>query len=431
MAFKKNLFLLFLLCSVLSASSAQENTQTIAVSDSLMIPYDQAPAAADPILAKKWNQLQTRFFNLNFGVALILDHNITSQDEANVEQVGNVGSGTEFRGQRLIVSGNLLFFKNPWRYMISANYNGLDAPQDGKKFSFIDWNLEIPFGKRGGWLTVGKQKEGVGYEYVAPGTHLMFMERGSLVPAFVRQRNIGIRYSNSILNHRATYTLGLFNNYWETDKSFSDNGSQVTFRATGLPHYRSDAHLLHLGFGYRHSAAAGGSLSYKAKPEVNTAPSFINTGNITATASDLLMLEAVHVNGPFSIIAEYMQQYVRGTMETNVFNYWQAGASWFITGENRRYNKNNGNQGKLIPTRNLSFSKKNSYGALELDVRLTHSDLTNGLIDGGVFNRLSGGFSWYPNDQFRFSFNYGAGTLNRGGRTGAADFWQFRLQYEL
>ena len=115
MAFKKTLFLflLFLLCSVLSASSAQENTQTIAVSDSLMIPYDQAPAAADPILAKKWNQLQTRFFNLNFGVALILDHNITSQDEANVEQVGNVGSGTEFRGQRLIVSGNLLFFKNP------------------------------------------------------------------------------------------------------------------------------------------------------------------------------------------------------------------------------------------------------------------------------------------------------------------------------
>jgi len=124
-----------------------------------------------------------------------------------------------------MLTGQLLFFKNPWRYMVSYNYNGLDAPQDSKSFSFIDWNLDIPIGKKGGWFTVGKQKEGVGYEYCSPGSQLIFTERGSGTPSLVRQRNIGIRYSNSVLNHRLIYSVGAFNNYWETGKSFSDNGS--------------------------------------------------------------------------------------------------------------------------------------------------------------------------------------------------------------
>jgi hypothetical protein len=63
--------------------------------------------------------------------------------------------------------------KHPWRYMFSANYNGLDAPPD-TKFDFIDWNLEIPVGTKDGWITVGKQKEGVGMEYIMPGTQGLF-----------------------------------------------------------------------------------------------------------------------------------------------------------------------------------------------------------------------------------------------------------------
>ena len=213
------------------SASAQDINQIIeSFNDTAIIPREEAPLAAPPIMAKKWNQFKTKYFTLNFGLAFILDHNNVYQDDVNVQQVGEVGSATEFRGERFMLSGNLLFFKRPWRYMISANYNGLDAPQGEKAFSFIDWNFEIPFGKKGGWLTIGKQKEGVGHEYVAPGTQLMFMERGSGVPMFVRQRNIGIRYSNSILDHRATFTLGFFNNYWETGKSFSDNGSQITIQ---------------------------------------------------------------------------------------------------------------------------------------------------------------------------------------------------------
>lgn len=401
------------------------------LNDTAIIPREQAPMAADATMAKNWNQIKTKYFNLNFGAAFLFDYNVVNQDASNVEQVGEVGNASEFRGQRLVASGNLLFFKRPWRYMVSANFNGMDAPAGDKSFSFIDWNLEIPFGKKGGWVTLGKQKEGVGHEYVAPGTQLMFTERGSGVPMFVRQRNIGIRYSNSIMKQRATYTIGLFNNYWESGNSFSDNGSQVTIRATGLPQYKSDGDLMHIGVGYRFSGASNNKLSYKAKPEVNTAPAFINTGSLTATSSNLLMLELIKVNGSFSFIGEYMNNLVAMPAGNEHLQYITAGASWFITGENRKYNKNNGNLGKLIPKKNFSFKQGSGPGAFELGARFTRSDLDQGNIHGGTFNRWTGAFSWYPNAHFRFSINYGNGKLKTSDKNGRADFWQFRTQFEL
>lgn len=402
--------------------------------DTAVIAAEEAPAAADPIMDKKWNKIKTKYFTLNFGVAMFLDHNIINQDEKSVTQVGEVGDATEFRAQRLIFSGNLLFFKNPWRYMISANYNGMDAPQGSKAFSIIDLNLEIPFGTKGGWLTIGKQKEGVGHEYVAPGSQLTYTERGSGVPAFVKQRNFGIRYSNNLLKKRMTFTLGVFNNWIEkgNENSFSDNGMQVTSRVTYLPKYISDREFIHSGIGWRYSKAPGGKLSYKAKPEANTAPSFISTGSFDADASNILMLESIAVKGPFSFVGEYMQAFVKSdALRRKSFQYWQAGGSWFITGENRNYNKQTGNLGKLIPKKNFRFKKGGGPGAFEIGARYTYSDFSDGTIEGGRFGRFTGAFSWFPNAHFRFEIDYGNGRLKKNGITGKTDFWQFRMQFEL
>jgi phosphate-selective porin len=421
-----------LIISAFSISSYAQ-TDSAYVKDTVVISRDEAPMGAPPIMAEKWNQIKTKFFTLNIGFALILDYNIVPQDYNNIQQVDTIDPEVEFRGERAILSGELLFFKRPWRYMISANYNGLDAAQDGKLFSFIDWNFEIPFGKKDGWLTVGKQKEGVGYEYVLPGTQAPFMERGSGAPILVRQRNIGIRYSNSILEQRMTYTLGLFNNWWETGKSFSDNGSQFTSRVTGLPKYTSDRDLIHVGAGYRYTGATEGKLSYKGKPEANTAPSFINTGSFDAIGANTVMLELIGVKGPVSFVSELMTVFVNSTSAGNPsFSYWQIGGSWFITGDNRRYNKKTGNLGKLIPLKNFTpFKEGGGAGAFEVGLRYTQSDFTDKNIDGGIFGRVTGALSWYPDAHFRFEINYGLGRLDKKNLIGKADFWQFRAQYEL
>ncbi len=426
----KQIAFLLLAISAITKLGAQEKLGSI--NDTTTISKFEAPLSAPPILAKKWNQIHTKWFNLNIGAAFLLDHNILNQNDANIQQVGQVDPGTEFRGERIVLTGNILLFKNPWRYMVSANFNGLDAEPGSKKFDFIDWNLEIPFNGNAGWLSLGKQKEGVGMEYVAPGTQLGFMERGSGVPMFVRQRNIGIRYSNSVLNNRLAYTIGVFNNYWETGKTFSDNGSQFTFRVTGLPQYVSDRDLMHIGFGYRYTDATDGKLSYKAKPEANTAPSFISTGSFDAEAANTLMFEWIKVNGPLAIIAEYMNTAVKSAIKGNPrFDYFQLGASWFLTGENRRYNKQNGNLGKLMPKKNFKFQKGSGPGAFELGARYTYSNADAGLINGGVFKRFTTALSWYPNAHFRYEINYGYGGLYKNNLNGNSSFWQFRIQFEL
>jgi phosphate-selective porin OprO and OprP len=425
---KRSLFILSLLIYSV-ASYCQEGSASL--SDTMQVKKDVISTTAPPVMAKKWNQIKTRAFTLNIGACILLDHNIAVQDNNNIEQVGKVNPATEFRADRLMLTGQLLFFKNPWRYMVSYNYNGLDAPQDSKSFSFIDWNLDIPVGKKGGWFTVGKQKEGVGYEYCSPGSQLIFTERGSGTPSLVRQRNIGIRYSNSVLNHRLIYSVGAFNNYWETGKTFSDNGSQITGRIVYLPQFKSDRDLFHVGIAYRYSDATEGELSYKGKPESNTAPSYFNTGSIAASGANTLMLELIKVSGPVSFIGEYMNNMVNTEGPNPFFNYFQVAGSWFITGENRRYNNQIGVLGKLIPHKNFNFKKNTGPGAFELGARYTSSDFSDQDITGGKFGRFTTALSWYPNAHFRFEINYGHGSLERNDMTGKSDFWQFRVQFEL
>ncbi len=402
------------------------------MNDTAIVPIGSGPMEAPPITENKWNQIHSKYFNLNIGLAILLDHNIVEQDYNSIEQVGKVGAATQFRADRLVFSGDLPFFKYPWRYMISVNFNGLDGSDATNSFTLNDLSLEIPFGKTGGWITIGKQKEGVGLEYVMPGTQGQFMERGSGAPIFVRQRNVGIRYSNSILHNRMTFTAGFFNNWIETGNSFSANGSQVVARVTGLAQYESDHKLVHLGLAYRYTQPNTGVLSYKGKPEVNTAPFYVSTGNFEASGANTLMGELIVVKGPVSVTAEYMNALVNSSFAGNPsFTYFQAGGSWFMTGENRRYNKQTGNQGKLIPAKNFKFKKGSGPGAFEFGARYTQSDLSDKGISGGKFGRLTGALSWYPNAHFRFEINYGHGVLDNMGLNGVSNFYQFRIQFEI
>ncbi|MEI6263688.1 MAG: porin [Sphingobacteriia bacterium] len=423
------LILLFLLAS--TSVGAQDIFKTF--DDTAMVIREANATTAPNVSAKKWNQIKNKFFTMNIGLAVLLDHNILSQDNNSIQQVGKVDPGTEFRGDRIIITGSF-FLKNktPWRYMVSANFNGLDAPEGKKSLELIDWNIDIPISSKAGWFTIGKQKEGVGLEYVSPGTQLMFTERSTGTPMFVRQRNIGIRYSNVVLKQRMQYTLGYFNNYWETGKSFENNGSQIVARVTGLPIYQSDRNLLHIGMGYRYTDATDGKLTYKAKPEANTAPSYISTGSFNAKGANSFTLEGIFVKGPISFLGEYIATSVNSASSGNPnFNTIQLGGSWFITGENRRYNKTTGNLGKLIPKKNFKFRQGSGYGAFELGARYTHTNGTDALINGGQFNRFTTALSWYPNIHFRYEFNFGIGNLESKGITGKTNFYQFRIQFEL
>jgi len=62
-----------------------------------------------------------------------------------------------------------------------------------------------PVGKEACWITLGKQKEGIGYDFYTPGSQLFFTERGSCATSPIRQRNIGIYISTTVPNQRQIY----------------------------------------------------------------------------------------------------------------------------------------------------------------------------------------------------------------------------------
>lgn len=78
------LFVLSVSCYAFAASAQDINQILQSFNDTAIIPREEAPLAAAPIMAKKWNQFKTKYFTLNFGLAFILDHNIVSQNDVNI-----------------------------------------------------------------------------------------------------------------------------------------------------------------------------------------------------------------------------------------------------------------------------------------------------------------------------------------------------------
>jgi len=60
---------------------------------------------------------------------------------------------------------------------------------------------------------------------------------------------------------------------------------------------------------------------------------------------------------------------------------------------------------------------------------VSNTDLNDGAITGGEFDRWSVGANWYPTERWRLEVNYGQGTLDRFGIIGDTEFLQFRLQW--
>ena len=68
-----------------------------------------------------------------------------------------------------------------------------------------------------------------------PGADWIFMERSGMANAFIPQRNIGLRLHRSFANGRATYSAGVFNDWFVNDRSMSANGNQFTGRFSSCP----------------------------------------------------------------------------------------------------------------------------------------------------------------------------------------------------
>ena len=382
------------------------------------------PAIALPISyqnRRKWNVFRTKPITGVLGAAILMENTRwLSQDNSNEEQVGDLSAyeGGSIRAFRVGLGGTFNF-KKPWTYVFSFGTRAFERgfeQSDLDEFVLYDYRVGIPIGSA--TLSLGKTKETFSISRLSTMIYEPAQqERASVADGLLPARNFGIVISNAFLKERMTWAAGVFNNWFETDRSFSDNPTVLTGRVSALPYLSEDeSNLLHVGVAGRYSNAAGG-IRYKTKTEIFSGPVSVDTDMIDdATSTFHYGLELAWRKGPFILMSEYIQSNVSSsTYNDPSFKGYNVVASYVLSGEMRTYNKRSG----LVNRVNVANGvNSGGWGALEVYCRWSSIDLSENSIDGGEMNTLSLGLNWIPIQAIQLNMNYRYSTLDRFGVVG-------------
>jgi phosphate-selective porin len=375
---------------------------------------------------KAVNVVETRDGTAKLELALLYDVSTFGQNDASVSQVGNVPTVGEVRTDRIIIDGTIGRARRPVRYLFSVDVNALQA-NVSTGFTLNDLAVTIPLGSVA-WLALGRQKESISEEMLASTRTLPHVERSAAVLAFIPTRNDGIRLWGTISTDEhgsGGWTLGVFNDCIFNGLSLAANGEQVSGRVFWAPPLSDDTtRVFQLALNGRWTDDRNGTIRFKAKPEVFESPNFINTGDITASGAALGDAGLLLQEGSWSLSAEALPVRVTGA-EPRALNFTGSyvDLAWRPRGESRAYDRETGSLGRVRLGKHRM--------AVELGARYTHVSLSDGPVDGGVFNRTSVGVTWYGPYELRAQVDYGYATLDRSGALGRTQLLTTRVQWEL
>jgi len=394
------------------------------------------PPIAVPIRyydSRKWNKFETKPISGLFIGAIMLDRQYwLSQDDNSQNQVGDLSDfeGGEIRGARFGVVGTLNF-KRPWRYTVFAATNAFDKGFDvdtTDDFSWFDYRLDIPVAANL-MLSVGKQKEPISMERLTGLAYLPMQERSAIADAVMPARNHGMVLSGTAASDNVSWAFGAFNNWIDSGESFSDTSNVLVGRATWAPaFFQSGSNLVHVGLGLRRSDAKL-PLRARSEPEFNNAPIYVDTESFSADDQMTYNLEAYWRNGPYMLGFEYIGTDVDSPQTGNpIFSGYHVTGSWAVTGESRGYRKRSGTFDPLPVARPVN---QGGWGAVELAIRYSNTDLTDGMVEGGVMDIYSLGVNWWFTRSAHLGVNYRYISLDRDDTQGDSSGLNARLLFML
>ena len=147
----------------------------------------------------------------------------------------------------------------------------------------------------------------------------------------------------------------------------------------------------------------------------------VDTGVIPSSSTGILGLELFYVMGPFSLQSEYAW----ATAHSATFGGRDIGergfeggyvqVSYFLTGENRTYDRRYGREGTTYISRPYTpfwFVRDDEggtswgRGAWELAARWNYLNLNDAPFQGGQLEGLELGINWYLNTNLKIQFEY-------------------------
>ena len=287
-----------------------------------------------------------------------------------------------------------------------------------------------------GYLKAGFFQPPMGLDLLTSSRDLEFMEPATTLQALAPAKEAGIQIGQPVLSGRGTWALGIFGGglvmteYGNASQNYGNLIGRMTYLVLDRidPAQPSHNRLLHVGLSLNVQYSGSSTVQYRSRPESYIAPLIVDTGKIDADASGAVAAEAAYVRGPFSVQGEFVDSPVReNNGERLNFYGFYASASWFLTGESRRYDRFNGCFARVIPRRNFDFGRGGAWGAFELSGRVSHTDLTDGDISGGRITLTMGELNWYLHSHVRWMFNGGVGHVSGGPSEGNLVLFQSRV----
>lgn len=334
-------------------------------------------------------------------------------------------NNTRLRTARLGVEGA---FDRRFAYVAEVSVAGGEARWE-------DLLLEYRAGERTAF-SVGNFKVN-SLENLTSSRFITFMERGP----FNEVLGLGRTLNLAFLTHGERWSVSgalSGDNINDVDVA-GDESHAVSARATAAP-LVAENRALHLGVWARRRVRGDeDGFRYAARANTNFGQRFIDTRAFGASDTTL-GLEAALVAGPVSLQGEYARSSAEAVAPVDDdadFDTFYVFGSWFITGESRTYDPEEGVFRREKVRRPVTSG---GPGAVELAVRYEHADLSdafnfrrNGPAQAGEYQSVTVGANWRPISYVRFMANFTSARTDNpaGGLDADIQTFQTRAQFDF
>jgi phosphate-selective porin OprO and OprP len=254
-------------------------------------------------------------------------------------------------------------------------------------------------------LTLGQHNNFQGLEELTSSRFTSFIERAAFTDAFNFERRVGLSAAYSrgpLLIQGGVFTDNIGDLTDDANNALGVDGRVVIAPKLGETqlHFGASAHYRDTG----DLVTVAAPTRYRQRPLVHsTDVRFIATPSLLVSSETSYGVEAAVIRGPFHAAGEahWLRANLATPGDSPTFFGGYAEIGWFLTGESRGYRG-----GRFDRTRVRRSVEEGGWGALQLNLRYDHLDLTDAGIFGGTQNGVMASLIWIPTDYVRFMLNY-------------------------
>ena len=396
----------------------------------------------------KWESVHGEKWSGKVGGRIMWDY-VNFLDVDNAIGVDNFSDYWEFRRVRIFLSGTGY---GVYEYKLQLDFEpeGEDTDDKDSGVSFKDLYVgmtDVCFFQH---IRFGHQYERVGLETMTSSKYITFMERYAGNKVFNAERNVGLQVFNSNCDNSVGLQYGVYfpRRFDDVDEvsheTINDNqGIDFHARLFASPYYCGEGrHAVHIGAAAWYSQPEEDHVRFRIRPGTHEGNRIINATDFNGDADEFFVvnLEGAVVWGPLSVQTElfYNHLTLEGQPDQDIYGAY-AFVSYFLTGENRVYDRYIGDFGRVKPHTNFWAVPTCcdcccvGSGAWELAARWQYydnSDDANGFA--GEANAVTLGVNWYLNPYTRVMFNYEHWDADyNNGQNGTVDWMGTRVQWDF